>query len=349
MEDRSRSTSSRVGVLLLNLGTPDSPAEQDVRRYLRQFLGDGRVIDIAAPLRWLLLEAIILPRRPKIAAEAYRKIWTPQGSPLLVYSRSLQEGVASVLGEGFAVELGMRYGSPSIGEAVEKLLALSVRRIVVLPLFPQYADSSTGSALAELDRVLGTGGPKPPLSVIESFCDDSRFIQAFAGIARPLLDPFGADHVLMSFHGLPERQIRKADSTGSHCLVSPDCCEARVDANRNCYRAHCYRTSRALAVALSLPPGRHSVSFQSRLGRTPWIRPFTDVVLPELAARGVRRLAVLSPSFVADCLETLEELGIRGREQWRSLGGEELLLVPCPNDSPAWIRGVAEMLRERTA
>jgi ferrochelatase len=336
-----------VGALLLNLGTPDSPSVPDVRRYLREFLSDPRVIDINPVSRWLLLHAVILPVRPARSALAYQKVWTEEGSPLLVHSQRLLEGVRRSLGPGYKIELAMRYGSPAIATALGQLLAADVRKIVVLPLFPQYSSAATGSAVERVYQLLGKGENLPAVETVGPFYDDPGFIAAFAGVARRHLDPFRPDHVLFSYHGLPERQVKASDTSGKHCLRSPSCCDAIVPQNRFCYRAHCFATTRALAASLGLKPDKHSVAFQSRLGRTPWIHPYTDTeALPALAMAGHKRLAVMCPAFVADCLETVEEIGIRARDQWRQLGGEELLLVPSLNAEPWWVETVARLLRE---
>jgi ferrochelatase len=317
-----------------------------VRRYLREFLSDPRVIDIPALPRWLLVNLVIAPFRPRTSAEAYRKIWGPEGSPLLAHGRALCAGVARALGPDFTVALGMRYGRPSIPEALAELAAAGVGRIVALPLYPQWAESSTGSTRARLEEAYRALGGAPPLRVLPAFFDAPGFVEAFAAVARPVLAGARPDHVLFSYHGLPERQVKAADPTRGHCLAGPGCCEAPPpEVLARCYRAQCLATTRALARSLALGPGTFSTSFQSRLGRTPWIRPFTDQVLPELAASGVKRLVVLCPSFVADCLETLEEIGIRGREQWESLGGAQLTLVPSLNSHPSWVEAVAAMIR----
>ena len=331
------------GLLLINLGSPDAPTTPDVRRYLRQFLSDPRVIDISPLGRWLLLNLIILPFRPAKSAAAYQKIWTPAGSPLLVHSRHLTEKVQAALGDGWKVELAMRYGRPSIPDALERL-ATTTDRIVVFPLYPQYAASSTGSSVEEVFRAASERWVVPPLTTVGDFYDDPGFLDAFAAVGAPILAD-GYDHVLFSFHGLPERQIRKCDATGRHCLVRPDCCDHVAEVNRSCYRAQCFATAGAIARRLALPAERYGVSFQSRLGRTPWIRPHTDVVLPELAAAGKKRVAVFCPAFVADCLETVEEIGIRGKESFAAAGGETLTLVPSLNDSPRWVETVAALAR----
>jgi ferrochelatase len=338
---------SRTGVLLVNLGTPDSPSTRDVRRYLREFLSDPLVIDIPAVPRWLLLNLVILPLRPRKSAAAYAKIWTDEGSPLRLHGDRLRDAVAAKLGDAFHVELAMRYREPAVAGAVERVAAAGVDRWIVLPLFPQYSSAATQSAVDCVQAALAKAGNEAPVDVIESFYDAPEFIGAFAAVARPQLDAFRPDHVLFSYHGLPERQIRALDASGAHCLANDRCCDAITEVNRRCYRAHCVATTRALARTLGLDDDAHSLSFQSRLGRTPWIQPYTDFVLPELAEAGVKRLAVMCPAFVADCLETLEEIAIRGREQWLELGGEELLLVPSLNSHPAWVDGVVAMIRAR--
>jgi ferrochelatase len=331
------------GLLLLNLGTPDDPQVPAVRRYLRQFLSDPRVIDIHPIARWLLLNLVILPFRPAKSAEAYRTIWTERGSPLLFYTRDLAERVQHELGAGWRVAVGMRYGRPAADQALAELHLAGCSPIHVLPLYPQYASASTGTALEQIYAAAARYPVTPVLRVLPDFYQDPRFIEPAAALARPVVPH--ADHVLFSFHGLPERQVKASDFSGSYCLATAACCDQLGLANRSCYRAQCFATARALARTLDLPPERTSVAFQSRLGRTPWIRPYTDEVIPELARRGVRRLAVLCPSFTADCLETIEEIGARGVEQFRQAGGEHLDLVPCVNADPAWARGVADMAR----
>jgi ferrochelatase len=339
---------TRSGVLLVNLGTPDSARRSDVRRYLREFLGDPRVLDMHPIARRLLLELVILPLRPRRSAAAYRSIWTQDGSPLLLWGRALARAVADSLGTRFEVALGMRYGSPSIRSALDSLCAAGVAEIVVLPLFPQYSSAATGSALARVFEHLSELREIPPVRTLSSFFDHPGFISAFAKTSREQLDRFGADHVLFSYHGLPESHVRASDSTSGHCLARESCCDELRPVNGSCYRAQCFATTRALSAALELDAEHHSIAFQSRLGRTPWIQPYTDARLAELAEKGVKRLAVICPAFVADCLETLEEIGMRGAEQWQALGGEELLLVPSLNAEPAWVEAVAAMVREQS-
>ncbi|HYB12928.1 MAG TPA: ferrochelatase [Myxococcota bacterium] len=334
-----------TGVLLLNLGTPASPSVRDVRHYLAEFLSDPRVLDLPGASRWLLLHLWILRFRPRRSAAQYASVWTAEGSPLLVHSRALCSALSKELGSAFALQLAMRYGTPGIAQALENLLAADVGKILVFPLFPQSASSSRGSALAKVFEVAGAMQNVPQLDTASEFFDQPGFTNAWKGVIEPRLGEFRPDHVLFSFHGLPERHLRKSDPTGRRCLATASCCEALGPDNRTCYRAQCVATTRALAGALALAPDAHSMAFQSRLGREPWIRPYTDQLLPELRSRGIRRLAVVCPSFVADCLETVEEIGIRARAQWHALGGEELLLVPSLNADPEWVKALAQMVR----
>ena len=331
------------GVLLVNLGSPASPRPADVRRYLKEFLSDPRVLDMPTPLRWLLLRAVILPFRPRRSAPMYASIWTPEGSPLLVHGRALAEALSKRLGDGHRVVLAMRYGEPSIADGLEALLAEDVGRIRVVPLFPHSASSSSGSAVARVYALAGRRWNVPDLDVLGPFYDDPGFIGAAAAVARPVLEEARSDFVLFSYHGLPESHIRRSDSVGA-CRLDDACCSAVGTANRFCYRAQCFATTRALATELGLASDAHTSAFQSRLGPTAWIAPQTDKLLPELRARGVSKLAVVCPSFVADCLETLEEIGIRAKEQWTELGGEDLRLIPCVNGHPAWVDTLAGWL-----
>lgn len=340
-------TAQKTGVLVVNLGTPDAPETGPVRRYLAEFLADPRVLDINPAGRWALLNLIILPTRPAKSAEAYQKVWTSEGSPLLVQGRALVAALAEKL-PGCAVELAMRYGSPSIEAGLDTLRAQGCDRIVVFPLYPQYAASSTGSTLERVYALAAARWNTPSLAVVPPYYDDPGFIESFAAIGRPALDAQKPEHVLMSFHGLPERHMKKSDETGRHCLQAPDCCAEISFANRNCYRAQCFSTARRLADALGLADGDYTICFQSRLGRTPWIRPYTDQVIEDLAAKGVRTLAVFCPAFTADCLETLEEIGMRAAEDFKARGGDDLRLVPSLNAHPAWVEAATGLIK-RTA
>ncbi len=341
------------GLLLINLGTPQAPRVPEVRRYLREFLSDWRVLDVPRPLRWLVLNFAILPLRPKWSAQAYAKVWTNEGSPLLVYGRELARKVQQRLGASARVELAMRYGSPSIAEAMRSFLRQGIRRIVVFPLYPQQSSAATGSSLEAVFAEASRAWNVPRLQIVPPFFDDPRYIACFAEAAEPVLREVDAEQVFFSFHGLPERQIRKSDPTASHCLAHTDCCERAADERpevlSECYRAQCFATARLLAEKLGVPSERRIVCFQSRLGRTPWIRPFTDHEVRSAAARGTKRAVIIVPSFVADCLETLEEIGIRAIEDWRAHGGETLRLVPSLNAGDSWADALLGIARDASS
>ncbi len=337
----------RTGLLIVNLGTPDAPRPREVRRYLRQFLSDPRVLDIPALPRFLLLELLILPTRPKKSAEAYAKIWGPGGSPLLVIGRELAAKVQARLGEDVQVELAMRYGNPSIASALDRFERSGVSRIVVFLLYPEYSSAATGSSIEEILRVTGARWNTPYLQIVPPYFDHPAYIEARAAVAQPFLDPM-PERVFMSFHGLPERQIRKSDPTGGHCLAKPYCCAEIGAANRFCYRAQCFATARLLTQRLGIPEDRVIVCFQSRLGRTPWLTPATDEVLAAEAKKGIRH-AVIIPAFVTDCLETLEELSIRGAETWHENGGETLRVAPAVNADDRFVEALIEIAADSSA
>jgi ferrochelatase len=332
------------GVLLINLGTPEAPTTQAVRTYLREFLSDPCVIDIHPMARWLLLNAIILPFRPKKSAAAYQKIWTPEGSPLRIHSEALTEAVQIRLGEEYNVRLAMRYGQPTIADELNNLMSSGATQIVVVPLYPQYATSSTGTALNSVYKAAIGRAVVPVLNVVPDYYDHPQFIDTVASMIQADKAEFKADHVLFSYHGLPERHIRQCDFSGDHCLVSDDCCDTIQVANRSCYRAQCFATTRAIVEKLQLSSTEWSIGFQSRLGRTPWIKPYTDEIIPKLVESGVRRLIVSCPSFVSDCLETLEEIGMRAKEEFIDAGGEDLHLVPAVNSHEKWVDAIASMV-----
>ena len=327
---------SHRAVLLVNLGSPDSTSVPDVRRYLREFLGDPRVLDIAAPLRWLLLEGLILRTRPRATAYAYSTVWTAEGSPLIVTSRSVERKLAAALGPETPVYLAMRYGQPSIGAMVAQMASDGIQEAFLFPQYPHYAMASWETVVAKVEEEVARRAPKMRLTCIKPFYADPDYIEALCAVSAPALaEPH--DHVLFSYHGLPVRHMKKADPTGCHCLASADCCTTPTPAQATCYRAQVFATTRAVAARLRLAPDRHSVSFQSRLAGEPWLEPFTDVEFQRLAAAGVRRLLVICPAFVADCLETLEEIAMRGRETFLAAGGESFALIPCLNDQQPYI------------
>jgi protoporphyrin/coproporphyrin ferrochelatase len=335
----------RTGVLLVNVGTPDSAKTPDVRRYLNEFLSDPRVIDIPAFARFLLLRFIILPFRSSKSSHAYKSIWLPEGSPLMVHSQNLGQSVSRILGDKYAVEVCMRYQNPSIDSAVRKLLAKGANKIVIFPLFPQYSSAATGTVFEKVGKIVNSMWNVPQLIYIPPFYDNPGFIESFSLIAKQKMEGFNPDFVLFSYHGLPERHIKKSDlSNGNYCFVNEKCCEEICAKNSYCYRAQCYATTRSIVKRLELQDGSYTTSFQSRLGRSPWIKPYTDLVLPELAQKGFKKIAVICPAFVADCLETLEEIKIRAKDQWLSLGGEDLILVPSLNSDPYWSEVVAQTI-----
>jgi ferrochelatase len=329
------------GVLLVNLGSPDSAAVGDVRRYLREFLMDGRVIDVPWPVRAFIV-GMVLINRPKQSAEAYHKIWTPEGSPLVVTSRRVQAKLRERI--NVPVELAMRYRKPSIQEAVRKLAEEKVDEVLLIPLFPHYAMSSYETAVERVKKVAGWVAPKMRIKVQPPYGDAPDYIAALAASAKNHLE-VGYDHLLFSFHGVPVRHLKETDPTGGHCLIAPNCCNVASPAHATCYRAQCFKTVAAFAKQAGVPIGKYSVSFQSRLGRDLWLMPYTDKVLPEMPRRGIKKLLVICPAFVTDCLETLEEIAMRGRETFLSAGGTEFALVPCMNEHPLWLAALENMIR----
>ncbi|OOE10390.1 ferrochelatase [Stutzerimonas degradans] len=330
-------------LLLVNLGSPASTEVADVRRYLNQFLMDPYVIDLPWPLRRLLV-SLILIKRPEQSAHAYASIWWPEGSPLVVLSRQLQEAVRPHWTQG-PVELAMRYGEPSIETRLVELAGQGIQRVTLAPLYPQFADSTTTTVIEEARRVIRAHGLKLQLSILQPFYDQPEYLDALTASAAPFLQQ-DFDHLLLSFHGLPERHLHKSDPTGAHCLKDDDCCQrAEGEVLASCYRAQCMRTAAGFAARAGLRDDQWSVSFQSRLGRAKWIEPYTETRLDELAQRGVKKLLVMCPAFVADCIETLEEIGDRGREQFIEAGGEDLLLVPCLNTHEDWVQALVALCR----
>ncbi len=333
----------RRGVLLVNLGSPDSPKVGDVRKYLREFLMDGRVLDALYPVRFGIVHLAILPSRPRQSAEAYHKIWTAQGSPLVVTGRKVRAHLQTRL--GMPVELAMRYQNPSIAKAIGKLRGQDVKELLLIPMFPHYAMSSYETTVRRVQSLLAKLAPEISLNVMPPYYDQPDYIQALVGSAADYLAQ-EYDHLLFSFHGIPERHLRKSDPSHCHCLVKNNCCAEANSAHQTCYRAQCFKTVQAFAELAGLPRDKFSIAFQSRLGRDPWLQPYTDRVIEELARDGIKKLLVICPAFVADCLETLEEIGMRGRERFRASGGQELTLIPCLNQHPLWIAALEKMVGE---
>ena len=325
----------KPAVLLLNLGSPDSPSIPDVRRYLREFLGDGRVIDRPVqPLRWLLVNGLITPLRAPQSAHAYRSIWTAEGSPLIATSLRTQAKLQQRV--DLPVELAMNYGSPSVPDALAKLAASGVSRLLLFPQYPHYAMSSWETVVTKVHREAAKLGLRMKIeSVLPYFADDD-YIAALVETARPYLAK-PHDHLLFSYHGIPVRHLTKADSSQAHCQIVPDCCNVCSPAHATCYKAQVTRTTQAFVKLAGLNPAKYSQSYQSRLVGEPWLSPYTDFEFKRLPAEGKKRLLVITPAFVTDCLETLEEIRVRGAEEFQAAGGESLEHIPCLNDQPGWI------------
>lgn len=335
-----------LAVLLVNLGSPDSTAVPDVRTYLREFLGDPRVIDRPKwePARKFLVNQIITrPRAPK-SAHAYEQIWTPEGSPLIVTSKKVREKLAQSLGAEIPVYLAMRYRVPSIESVVREIAAAGVKRVLLIPQYPHYAMSSWETVVVEVYAQAARHAPELRIECIAPFYQDADYIEALHQVSQPFFaQPH--DHVLFSYHSIPERHLRVADSSQAHCTLVRDCCTTCSPAQATCYRAQVLATTRALVARAGIPANRHSISFQSRLAGEPWLVPYTDTELPRLAKSGIKRLVVLTPAFVADCLETLEEIAGEAAEIFRAAGGEHFQHVPCLNDQAPYIDFLANRAR----
>ena len=330
----------RRGILLANLGTPDSPEISDVRRYLKEFLMDPYVIDIPFLARWCLVNLLIAPFRAKSSSKAYQTIWRQEGSPLLYYSTKQKEELTKKRKEPLA--LGMNYGKPSIEFAVRQLLEQRVKEILFIPLYPHYALSSFKAIVQKFKKVL-KAHKDIRFKVHPAFYKQKEYIRALSQVTQEGL-PKEYDHVLFSYHGIPERHIFKAD-TNSHCKIDNECCNTPSVSHQTCYKAQVLETSRLVAQQLNMAKNKFSVSFQSRLGREPWLKPFTDEVLAWMPKKKIKKLVVLCPSFTSDCLETLEEIDIRGREIFLKNGGKEFTLIPCMNDSYIWIEALNKMIQ----
>jgi ferrochelatase len=339
---------ARTGILLINIGTPDEPTPEAVGRYLREFLMDGYVLDMPYLKRWLLVNRIIVPRRKTYSAEHYQEVHMKEGSPLMVFTRRFADALSKELSKSapeYVVEIGMRYGNPSISSALTKLKSSGVDRVIAVPLYPQFTQSSFMSAVEETKKQAAKIDLFQQLSFVPPFYADPGFIKAFAQRVFKSLSNIDVDYLLFSYHGVPVRHIKQLDSS-NHCFSRSDCCEEIVSANQNCYRAQCVATTKASAKELDLSPDSYATCFQSQFGKDEWIGPSLEGLLAELPGKGVRKLAVVCPSFVADCLETLEEIGIRGRAEFKEAGGEELVLVPCLNDDQNWVSALAQLIAQ---
>lgn len=340
----SKKTIGKTGVLIVNLGTPDSPNTPDVRKYLREFLMDSRVIDISYTSRWMLINLIIAPFRAPKSSKVYKELWTEAGSPLKTYGYAVEGMLQHAMGNDYVVKLAMRYQSPSIESALAELQQLGLSKITVIPFFPQYASASTGSVYEEVMRVLAQWQVVPEVRFVNRFLDHPKFIEGFVQTGKKYLAERDYDHVLFSYHGLPERQILKGDYTGKQCQLGK-CCDTANRHNQFCYRAQCFETTRLLVKELGLAEGTYTTAFQSRLGKTPWIKPYTDDVIKELAGRGIKSVLVFSPSFVADCLETTIEIGDEYKELFEENGGEHWQLVESLNDSDIWVETLVDLVK----
>jgi len=335
---------SEKALLLVNLGSPDSYKISDVRRYLDEFLMDPYVIDAPFLLRYFIVKATILPFRPKESAEAYESIWWDEGSPLIVLSKQLQEAVQNQV--SYPVGLGMRYGSLSIKDAICKLRTnyTNLKELVVLPLYPHYAMASTLTVIEKTRKVISELALDLKVSYIESFFDYGPYIDALTASIKPYFSNDEGSHLLFSYHGVPERHVKKTDPTQSHCFGNKDCCRVSSKAHRFCYPHHVKKTTALVTRSLELKETDWSLSFQSRLGRDPWLKPYTDYVLVELAEKGIKHLKVVCPAFVSDCLETIEEIGMRGKEDFLNAGGESFELIPCLNIHEMWVDAIKQLM-----
>lgn len=332
----------KKGVLLINLGSPDSPEPKDVKKYLDEFLMDERVIDVPYLLRVLLVRGIILNTRPKKSAKAYQKIWWPEGSPLIVLSKRLQEKVQEKV--SVPVALAMRYGNPSIASGLEALHQQGVDEVLLVPLYPQFAMATTETILVLAEQIRTKKYPHMAFTILPAFYNQPDYIKDLSNSIKTSLEIFKHDHLLFSYHGVPERHIQKSDITKSHCKIDKSCCITPSPAHEFCYRHQCYETTRQVAEFLNLEEGTYSTSFQSRLGRDPWLQPYTDATIDGLAQQGIKNLAVVTPAFVSDCLETLEEIGMEAAESFEENGGEHFLSIPCLNDSDNWVKTLSRWI-----
>ncbi|SIO22868.1 ferrochelatase [Algoriphagus halophilus] len=337
----------KTGVLLVNLGTPDSTSTGDVRKYLREFLMDGRVIDIPFIPRWMLVNLIIAPfRAPKSAAE-YRKLWTDRGSPLLFHTVDLKEKLVEKLDSSeYVVSMGMRYQSPSIESALEELMKKKVKKIIVVPLFPQYASATNGSVIDRVMEIARGWQIIPEITFVSNFIDHPLFLKAWKELGQEMMEKKKYDRFLFSYHGLPERQIKKG-SVDNYCQLGA-CCNKYSSSNQFCYRAQCFQTTRMIAAELGLPEDKVDTCFQSRLGKDPWVQPYTEDMIKKLSSEGVKNVLVFSPAFVADCLETTVEVGQEYKEQFEEQGGDHWDLVPSLNSEDTWVDCLVDLVHSKS-
>ena len=332
------------GVLLVNLGSPASPTPKDVKPYLDEFLMDKYVIDVPFLLRALLVRGIILRKRPKESAHAYQQIWWDEGSPLIVLSERMHKKVAKKV--EMPVALAMRYGKPSIEQGLQELADKGVTDVLLFPLYPQYAMASTLTILVQAEEIRKKKFPQMKFTDVPAFYNKPDYIKALANSIKSSIENFDYDHLLFSYHGIPERHIRKTDVTKSHCKINDTCCSTPSAAHKFCYRHQCYETTRLVVEELGIPEDKYSLTFQSRLSGDKWLEPYTDIEVNKMPNKGIKKLAVVTPAFVSDCLETLEEIAMRARDDFKEHGGEEFLAVPCLNDSDEWVNVVANWIED---
>ena len=332
------------GVLLVNLGSPKSPTPKDVKPYLEEFLMDERVIDVPKWFRSFLVKGIILKTRPKKSAKAYQKIWWEEGSPLIVLSERLHEKV--VKKTSVPISLAMRYGQPSIALGLEELHQKEVDEVLIIPLYPQHAMATTETILVLAEEIRAAQYPKMCFTHLPAFYNHADYIRVLSHSIQEYLQDKPWEHLLFSYHGVPERHIRKSDITKCHCKIDNSCCQTKSDAHAYCYRHQCYETTRQVAEYLELRPGSFSTSFQSRLAGDKWLQPYTDKTVEKFAKTGTKNLAVVTPAFISDCLETLEEIGMEAKEDFKEKGGDEMHVVPCINDRDDWVNVLSRWIDE---
>lgn len=332
------------GVLLVNLGSPDSPEKKDVKKYLRQFLMDERVIDEPLWLRTLLVKGIILNTRPRKSAKAYKKIWWDEGSPLIVLSKRLLKKVNNLTSVN--VSLAMRYGNPSIFDGIKELSEKGITEILLIPLYPQHAMASTETILVLAEKIRKENFSHIEFTNLPAFYNHPDYIRVLSNSIQDNLKGKEWDHLLFSYHGIPERHIRKTDITNSHCKIDGKCCNNSSPAHEFCYRHHCYETTKKVAKYLELKDGSYSSSFQSRLAGQPWLKPYTDKVVENFANNGTKKMAIVTPAFVSDCLETLEEIGMEAKDDFIEKGGEQFHVIPCLNDNDSWVKVLSRWIDE---
>jgi ferrochelatase len=326
----------KKGVLLVNLGSPESPTAKDVKPYLDEFLMDEYVIDVPFLLRALLVRGIILQTRPKKSAAAYAKIWWDEGSPLIILSKRLQAKIQKQV--SIPVELAMRYGNPSIESGLQKLSDQGITEVLLFPLYPQYAMASTQTILVLAEKLRKEKFPQMHFTIVPAFYNQKDYVRDLSNSIKKHLEGFAYDHLLFSYHGIPERHIRKTDITKSHCKIDGSCCNTPSPAHQFCYRHQCYETTKQVVEFLGIEEGKYSQTFQSRLAGDKWLTPYTDVEVNKMPEKGIKKLAVVTPAFVSDCLETLEEIAMEAKHEFKERGGEEFLAIPCLNDDDEWAK-----------